>query len=351
MTMLAAALSGCSANYPAARLPAAVMQRDAADAVFVMSDGARLPYRVWLPAGGAPSIVVLALHGFNDSRDAWELPAPVMAAAGLAVIAPDQRGFGAAPERGRWPGTAVMAADAGQMARLVAAQYPRARLYLMGESMGGAVLMHLAASPDAPKVAGYVLVAPAVWGRSQMNLLLRGTLWMSYRVAPGMLLSAGPVRVKASDNREALIRLGEDPRTLLRTRVAAVKGLVDLMSDAEAAAPRFRARALFMYGAHDELVPKRATAAVWREVMAHDAGARLAYYPDGYHLLLRDLGRAAPTADVIAWLRQPAGGLASGAETAAKAWLARQPGGSPRPRVLPGAEGLRTGLSQGEKAG
>jgi acylglycerol lipase len=196
---------------------------------------------------------------------------------------------------------------------------------MLGESMGGAVLMALASAPDAPPVAGYVLVAPAVWSRSQMNLVLRGSLWLTYRVAPGMQLSAGPVRVKASDNREALIRLGEDPRTLLRTRVAAVKGLVDLMSDAAAVAGRFRAPALFLYGAHDELVPKRATAAVWRQVAAHDPRARLAYYPEGYHLLLRDMGRAAPTADVIAWLKQASGPLPSGAEAAARGWLAGQP--------------------------
>ena len=38
-----------------------------------MPDGMRLPYRDWLPKG-KPVAVVLALHGMNDSRDAWEYP-------------------------------------------------------------------------------------------------------------------------------------------------------------------------------------------------------------------------------------------------------------------------------------
>ena len=42
---------------------------------FVMSDGSKLPYRIWR-AGGEPLAVILALHGMNDSRDAWEYPAP-----------------------------------------------------------------------------------------------------------------------------------------------------------------------------------------------------------------------------------------------------------------------------------
>jgi hypothetical protein len=49
-----------------------------------------------------------------------------------------------------------------------------------------------------------------------------------------------------------------------------------------------------------------------------------AFYPSGYHLLLRDLGRAGPISDVIDWLLVPAAPLPSGAEAAAAAWLAQQ---------------------------
>ena len=72
-----------------------------------MPDGMRLPYRTWLP-DGEPWAVVLALHGMNDSRDAWEYPAPELATHGVAVFAPDQRGFGdrrraaTGPEHGHW---------------------------------------------------------------------------------------------------------------------------------------------------------------------------------------------------------------------------------------------------------
>ncbi|MBC7800439.1 MAG: hypothetical protein H7Z10_07445 [Gemmatimonadaceae bacterium] len=68
-------VAGCGGlpRYNAALpvLPPAVLQ---ADDEFVMPDGARLPMRTWLPAGIVPRAMVLALHGFNDSRDAWALP-------------------------------------------------------------------------------------------------------------------------------------------------------------------------------------------------------------------------------------------------------------------------------------
>ena len=73
-----------------------------------------------LAAGWRAWAVVLALHGMNDSRDAWEYPAPELAAHGVAVFAPDQRGFGDTAVRGYWPGTQALVDDARAMARAAA---------------------------------------------------------------------------------------------------------------------------------------------------------------------------------------------------------------------------------------
>jgi alpha-beta hydrolase superfamily lysophospholipase len=292
---------------------------------FVMPDGMRLPYRQWLP-NGPPQAVVLALHGMNDSRDAWEIPGPEFAAAGIAVFAPDQRGFGATPTRGHWPGTQGLVDDAREIANLLHQRYPDVPEYLMGESMGAAVLMVMATEPHAPPVAGYVLVAPAVWGRAEMNFILRSALWIASRTVPGMTLeNRGYVKITASDNRDALVRLSRDPLTILKTRVDATRGLVDLMDAALASAPNFRARALFLYGGKDDLIPKKATAATWRALPRGES--RLAYYPDHYHLAMRDLGRDAVIRDVVGWIKHPSAPLPSGADGAAEAWIKSQGGG------------------------
>jgi alpha-beta hydrolase superfamily lysophospholipase len=289
---------------------------------FTMADGTKLPYRVWLP-DTAPRAVVLALHGMNDSRDAWEYPAPDFARAGIAVFSPDQRGFGTTPDRGLWAGGPEMAADARQMAQELRARYPHTRLILMGESMGAAVLMVLAAEHRPPPVDGYVLIAPAVWGRAEMNFLLRAGLWLFSNVAPGMTADGGGiVHVEASDNFAAIRRLSDDPLTIHATRWDTIRGLVNLMDAALAAAPDFHGPALFLYGGHDELIPKKATAATWR---ALPAGTREAYYPAGYHLLMRDHERITPIEDTLAWILRPDAPLPSGADRAAAAWLAGQP--------------------------
>nr|WP_294544903.1 alpha/beta fold hydrolase [uncultured Rhodopila sp.] len=288
---------------------------------FVMPDGTALPYRVWLPSG-TPEAIVLALHGMNDSRDAWEYPAPDFAAAGIALYSPDLRGFGATHSRGVWPGTDGLTGDAKVMAGLLRARYPQTKLVLMAESMGAATLMVMATEPNPPAVDGYVLIAPAVWGRSEMNLLMRLILWVADHTVPEMTLTGGGlVKVTASDNRQALLRLSTDPLTIHETRVDAIKGLVDLMDRALAAAPRFKAPAMILYGGHDELVPARATAATWR---ALPGGTVRAFYPDGFHLLLRDKNRVVPIGDILAWIRDPAAPLPSGAEKAGGEWLRHQ---------------------------
>jgi acylglycerol lipase len=293
------------------------------DGAFTMPDGTKLPYRAWLP-DGSPRAVVLALHGMNDSRDAWEYPAPDFARAGVAVFSPDQRGFGTMPDRGRWAGRVQMADDARAMALLLRSRYPHTRLILMGESMGAAVLMVLAAQPDPPPVNGYVLIAPAVWGRAEMNVFLRVGLWFLSNTFPSATVTGGGgfVHVWASDNHEAIRRLSDDPLTIHDTRWDTIRGLVNLMDAALADAPHFHGPALFLYGGHDELIPKKATVATWR---ALPPNVQEAYYPAGYHLLLRDHERITPIEDILAWITRPDTPLPSGADRAAAAWLAQQP--------------------------
>lgn len=321
--------TGCAAHLP----PSAVAEtpllvHPVPDDSFTLPDGTRLPVRVWMPADGqTPRIVVLALHGFNDSRNAWALPGPVFAQHGIAVFAPDQRGFGDTPGRATWPGTETLVNDADAMARLLRQRYPTARLFVMGESMGGAVVMDLAARPSLPPVDGYVMLAPAVWGRTEQGVVLSGSLWLADHVAPGYRITARdvPVRVTASDNRDALVALVQDPLTIHSTQVSVLAGLVNLMDSAQASAPHIAGPALVAYGARDMLVPDSAMGVAWSKL---PPGTRRAVYPNGYHLLMRDKDRQAVIGDVIAWMEAPEGFLPSGADVAAAGWATtHHPGG------------------------
>jgi alpha-beta hydrolase superfamily lysophospholipase len=204
----------------------------------------------------------------------------------------------------------------------------------MGESMGGAVLMDLASRPDPPAVDGWILISPAVWGRQQMGVALSSGLWVVSTVLPGLSVTGGEVqlRVIASDNREALLRLASDPLTIRRTRFDTLRGLADLMDSAQAASRHLPSHVLALSGEKDMIVPIDATARAWHDM---PSDVRRGLYPSGYHLLLRDKGRMAVIRDILAWLADPSAPLPSGADRWARMWLdwrvAEPPLGESRP--------------------
>jgi len=270
------------------------------DGFFRLPDGAALPYRLY-PAQGRLKAVVLALHGYTDSRDGWLMLARVLNANGIALYAPDQSSFGATLNRGHWPGTATLVDEARDMAVQLRAQYPDTKLVLMGESMGGAVGLLLGASANPPPVDAYVLSAPAVWGGPTNPFVYRLTLRIAAAIAPGQRLTGSQVHVLASDNIPALIAFGEDPLTIHEPRIDNVAGLVTLMGQAQAACGHFTRPALFLYGGHDELIPPNAMRACWNAI-APAAPVTLAFYPPDYHLIERDLERATPDADIVSYI-------------------------------------------------
>jgi alpha-beta hydrolase superfamily lysophospholipase len=290
-----------------------------ADLWLAAAEGSFLPARLWRETGARRGIM-LALHGFTDSRDAWALPAPVFAANGYRVIAPDQRGFGASANRGQWPGQAAMIADTQTMLTGLRHQYPGEKLILMGESMGGAVAI-LTAAATAHAADFYIFLSPAVWGFDEMDPPTRSLLTLANWLAPTWVppSRALPADWIPTDNNAALRAMAADPLTLKNIPVSFLYGLTELMSAATAQCGAVTAPALVLTGAHDRLVPANAMLNAWRHFPPK---LRRAYYLNGYHLLLRDRARALPTGDVLAWLEAPDSWLPSGADFAAAAWTA-----------------------------
>src|SRR5215831_6525254 len=192
-----------------------------AEKALIADDGATLPLRTWLPEG-KPKAVILALHGFNDYSNAFAAPAEEWAKHGIATYAYDQRGFGAAAERGMWAGRAALAADVATAAGVLRRRYPGVPLYILGESMGGAVaVVAMTGESDTPlpDVDGVILTAPAVWGRATMDLLPRLALWGAVRLMPGLTLTGRGLEKKPSDNIAMLRALARDPLVIKETRV------------------------------------------------------------------------------------------------------------------------------------
>ncbi len=309
-------LAGLSACAPmvqrAGRPPLGFVGPSIEKDVFVAADGARLPLDAWAPEG-EPWAALIALHGMNDYANAFAYSAPWWASQGVATYAYDQRGFGRAPDRGVWGGTELMVEDLRTFAALARARHPKAVLGVLGHSMGGAVAITAFASDNPPQADRLILAAPAVWGWSRQALPNRLALWISAHVVPSWRITPPSwltQRIQASDNIEVLRAMGRDRNMIFDTRVDAVYGLVQLMQQADENLAKVRMPLLYLYGAHDEIIPKSAALHAARGLKPVD---RSAYYADGWHLLTRDLQGPKVWADIESYLRDPAAPLPSGA--------------------------------------
>ena len=287
------------------------------DDTITASDGYILPLRVWA-AAERPRAVILALHGFNDYSNAFDAPASWWAKSGITTYAYDQRGFGSSANRRIWPATTLLHQDLREVAQVITSRHPDTPVFILGVSMGGAVVMSAEArrrqdenQPGMPAIAGQILVGPAVWGRVTMPMAYRIALWFGVHTMPGNRVTGRGLGIVPSDNIEMLRALGRDPLVIKETRVDALYGLVNLMDDALAAAPHLTTPSLVLYGARDEIIPRAPTI---RMLEAFGAPHRIVLYSNGYHMLLRDLQAEVVWRDIAAWIDNAAAPLPSGSE-------------------------------------
>ncbi len=280
---------------------------------FIADDGVVLPVRSWIPSGMPVKAVIVALHGFNDYSLFFSVPGGYLSGRGFACYAYDQRGFGNAPGRGLWAGVEAYVDDLKAFISLLRLRHPGVPLVLLGESMGGAVAIVAMTSNHPPEVDGLILSSPAVWGRSTMPWYQQALLDTVAHTAPWLLLTGEGLRIMASDNIEMLRKLGRDPLVIKATRVDAMYGLTNLMDAALDSAGQLKTPTLVQYGKHDEVVPREPVSQMLAK-MPGPPQTRVAFYENGYHLLLRDLQAEKPWNDIAAWIENRQAPLPSGAD-------------------------------------
>ena len=278
----------------------------------VSFDGAELGLTVWDTAG-EPEIVIVGVHGMNDFAGAFHMAAPYWAERGVKTYAYDQRGFGRSVGRGDWPDEELMREDLRTAIALVREAHPDATLAVVGISMGGSVVMTALAADGFPDgVDRVVLSGPGLRGWGTMPLVQRAALWASVRMRPGWVVVPPKfVKIEPSDNVEMLQRTWSNPLMIRQNKIEQVHGVVALMENAHKAAPKMPADipTLLTYGARDIVIPEKGFRRTSKTLPLH---VRTAYYPNGYHMILRDLQAEIVFEDVLAFLRDAEAELPSG---------------------------------------
>jgi acylglycerol lipase len=307
-------LAGCTPlMVQQAGLPPLGFQGPRIEASDIVSfDGARLGLSEW-EAAGEPWAVVVGVHGMNDYANAFHMAAPWWAGQGVTTIAYDQRGFGRSPGRGVWAGDALMIEDLRTVTALARQKYPKALVVVAGESLGGAIAAEAFASDRPPTADRLVLLSPAVWGWRNQPLPNKTLLWLAANFTgpkvytpPNWLTS----KVSPTDNRAELIAMGRDPLMIWGARSDTLYGLVTAMDRAADDVGKASPPTLYLYGAHDQIIPKKAAFKAAAHLRPTD---RSAFYADGWHLMTRDREGPMVWRDILSFIRDPAAPLPSSA--------------------------------------
>lgn len=245
------------------------------------SDGADVPYRLWLAK--KPRGAILLLHGCCDYSGAFDDIAPKLVKRGFSCMAYDQRGFGATASRGEWTSRERYAEDVRD-----AVQFFRSRfeadvpLFIMGESMGGSVAVHASALYPDLHLGGIVLVAPGALASALRNRFYN---WLMTLL--GLLAGKSELVVERNNAAElapsAAIRLLGDPMVMQSIRADLLAGVIAMGYSAVDVAKTVAVPSLTMMAGKDDLLRGACVRQLYENLSGEKDWLAL---KDGPHLLL-----------------------------------------------------------------
>ena len=285
-----------------------INQVPASSITLSLPGGTRLAARVWVSP--QPQNIVLAVHGFNDYSKAFEpLAQHLVDSLKATVYAYDQRGFGANPQPGIWPGSPTLLSDLRHIAAQLRERHPGLPLTVVGESMGGAVVMVAASEAPGLTADQLILQAPAVWGAQSMPWYQRFSLQVMNALAPEMTFTGRGLQslgIRPTDDPEVSRDFSRDPLFIKATRVGSLAGVTELMGRAQALSNKPPQRTLVLYGMRDRIIPPQPVCDWLTHLNTTTASTGVidvVTYTEGWHLLTRQLRNREPLQDMAHWLQ------------------------------------------------
>jgi alpha-beta hydrolase superfamily lysophospholipase len=266
---------------------------------FIARDGLALYEQWWLPPG-EPVAAVVIVHGISEHSGRYARLADDLNRCGYAVYTMDLRGHG------RSDGARVLVRsfdeyldDVEMLLDRVAARQPGKPLFLLGHSMGGAIVALLGILRP-PKVRGLVLSGPSVIVGGRVFPVLRrlaafaSVVWPTLRLVRlgCWYISRDPAVVEAFKNDPLVFHDRFPVRTGAEILLAAKRIQLGL--------EQLRLPLLILHGTKDVV-----TDADGARLLAERAGSTdktLRLYPGLYHEVFSEPEREQVLADLLAWL-------------------------------------------------
>ncbi|PYX39526.1 MAG: hypothetical protein DMG74_07075 [Acidobacteria bacterium] len=270
------------------------------------ADGTCLFYRYWPAAQQHPdNPVVLVLHGIGYHSAPYKVIGDALNPAGIDVYALDARGHGlSCGKRGSVGSPGKVREDVSAMVRLVKAQRPSAKFFLLGESMGGAFALNYA-KENSDQITGLILLAPAIgvpmgqfFRLSNLPLLPYYLFWHN---TPAISLIAKRLDESSRDATFIAARRA-DPLAYQKVSFRYLREISALVKNWKTEiAPRVKAPTLIVQGAEDRIVSKKDCAELSKVLAAPN---NLELFPGVRHTTLWDPDTQKILGEVRKWVEE-----------------------------------------------
>lgn len=276
-----------------------------------------VPFRSWIPKREKPRVVLLCIHALGFSSKSYDNFGRRMAASGIPTFALDVRGFGEWMNKkgeGEMDFEACLT-DVEQAMKTLHAAYPKIPVFLVGESMGGAIAIQ-AASRYPQQVNGLVSAVPSATSRSG-GMLKSGVVVAFHSVTPLGKIDMAPVVVDGSTSNEALRqKIEDDPANRMELSRKEIIQFERFMKQTHEAAPLVeRTPVLVLVAYKDKLVTPSGSVDLFSEMTT----AQKLMIGDGNsgHLMLEE-GQMTPEIERILknWLNEKSGKASQSANVA-----------------------------------
>jgi alpha-beta hydrolase superfamily lysophospholipase len=269
-----------------------------AEGRFAGHGGLDLFRQSWRPAV-TPRAVVVNLHGLGDHSSLYPTLVDHLVAREMVVQSFDLRGNGrSAGARGHVDDWRSYRGDLARFLKLVADDDPGRPVFLLGNSLGGLIVLDYVL--HAPRGLRGVIAVSAPLSRLNVPAPLMALGTIMSKVWPGFSLETGLDLEGLAHDPTVAEAIVSDPLFHRRGSARLSTEVTAAIARVRGGAGSFALPVLLLHGSEDRMVSPEGSRAFAAEVASPDR--QLIEYPGGYHALFADYGHEQVMADVSGWI-------------------------------------------------
>ncbi|XP_045390206.1 monoglyceride lipase isoform X1 [Lemur catta] len=276
----------------------------------INADGQYLFCRYWKPTA-TPKALIFVSHGAGEHCGRYDELARMLTGLDLLVFAHDHVGHGQS-EGGRMVVSDfhVFIRDVLQHVDLMQKEHPGLPVFLLGHSMGGAIVI-LTAAERPGHFSGMVLISPLVLASPEsattFKILAAKVLNL---VLPN--LSLGPIDSSVLSRNKAEVDVYNSDPLICRAGLKVCFGiqLLNAVARVERAVPKVTVPFLLLQGSADRLCDSKGAYLLMESAKSQDKTLKI--YDGAYHMLHRELPEVTSSVfhEINTWVSQRTGAVA-----------------------------------------